>query len=68
MKNLNAVDFIAIILLAVGGINWGLVGALEFDLVSYLFGPMSIISRVVYGVVGLCAIYMLLMLPKCAKK
>jgi hypothetical protein len=68
MKNLNVLDWIAIILLAVGGINWGLVGALEFDLVAYIFGPMSLLARIVYGVVGLCAIYTLLMLPKCAKK
>mgnify|MGYP000865772992 CR=1 FL=1 len=68
MKTLNAADWIAIILLSIGGLNWGLVGGLEFDLVAYLFGPMSLIARIVYGLVGLSAIYMLLMLPKFARK
>lgn len=68
MKTLNAADWIAIILLSIGGLNWGLVGGLEFDLVAYLFGPMSLIARIVYGLVGLSAVYMLLMLPKFARK
>jgi hypothetical protein len=68
MKTLNAADWIAIILLSVGGLNWGLVGGLDFDLVAYIFGPMSLLARIVYGLVGLSAIYMLLMLPKFARK
>jgi len=68
MKNLNALDWIAILLLAVGGVNWGLVGALEFDLVAFIFGPMSLLARIVYGVVGLSAVYVLLVSPKLAKK
>ena len=38
MKNLNAVDYIALVLVVVGGLNWGLVGILKFDLVAALFG------------------------------
>jgi len=56
-KRLSAVDWIAMILLIVGGVNWGLVGLFNFDLVATLFGPMSALSRIVYVVVGLCALY-----------
>jgi uncharacterized protein len=54
MKNM---DVVAAVLLVVGGLNWGLVGALEFDLVASLFGPMSPVSRLVYVLVGLAAVY-----------
>jgi uncharacterized membrane protein YuzA (DUF378 family) len=55
MKTLNA---IAMILLIVGGLNWGIYGLFQYDLVGLLFGGMdSIGSRIVYGLVGLAAIY-----------
>lgn len=58
MKRLNAMDWIAIVLLVIGGINWGLVGLFQFDLVATLFGGQaSLISRIVYVIVGLSAIY-----------
>lgn len=41
----------------IGGLNWGLVGLLNFNLVSFIFGDMSILSRIVYIVVGLSAAY-----------
>ena len=50
-------DVVAAVLLVIGGLNWGLVGALEFDLVAALFGPMSPLSRVVYILVGVAAVY-----------
>ena len=50
-------DVIAAVLLVVGGLNWGLVGLLHFDLVAKLFGEMSLLSRVVYSLVGLAAVY-----------
>lgn len=50
-------DYIALVLLVVGGLNWGLVGLLQFDLVAALFGPMSLLSRVVYALVGLAAVW-----------
>ena len=50
-------DVVAAALVIVGGLNWGLVGLLEFDLVAALFGEMSALSRVVYTLVGLGAIY-----------
>lgn len=50
-------DVVAAVLLVIGGLNWGLVGALEFDLVAALFGPLSALSRVVYILVGMAALY-----------
>jgi uncharacterized membrane protein YuzA (DUF378 family) len=57
MKNL---DLVANILLVVGGLNWGLVGAANFDLVAAIFGSMSPLSRIIYVLVGLAALYRLL--------
>lgn len=54
MKLLSTVTMV---LLVVGGLNWGLVGLFNFDLVAAIFGNMSMLSRVVYAVVGLSAVY-----------
>ncbi len=51
-------DRIALILLIIGGVNWGLVGIFKFDLVAYLFGGQTAsISRVVYTLVALAALW-----------
>jgi len=68
MKKLNALDWIALILIIVGGLNWGLVGAFNFDLVAVIFGSMSAIARIVYILVGLSALYTLLIFAKLGKK
>lgn len=57
MNKLTTMDFIALVLVIVGGLNWGLVGALNFNLVSAIFGDMSSISRIVFVLVGLSAVY-----------
>ena len=44
-------------LVVIGGLNWGLVGAFEFDLVAFLFGPMSALSRVIYILIGLASVW-----------
>ena len=54
---MNALDWVALALLIVGGLNWGLIGLLNFDLVAALFGTQSAFSRVVYVLVGLSALY-----------
>lgn len=55
---MSALNKIALALLIVGGINWGLIGIFQFDLVAWLFGGMdSVVSRIVYTVVGLSAIW-----------
>ncbi|WP_019142829.1 DUF378 domain-containing protein [Noviherbaspirillum massiliense] len=56
-KRMNAVDWIAMVLLIIGGINWGLVGLFDVDLVATLFGDMSPLSRIIYVIVGLSALY-----------
>ncbi|MBD3210777.1 DUF378 domain-containing protein [Candidatus Micrarchaeota archaeon] len=55
----NPVDLLAMVLVIIGGLNWGLVGALELDLVQLLFGSIPILAKVVYVVVGLAALYMI---------
>lgn len=57
MKNLNMFDWIVLALLVIGGINWGMIGAFDINLVSSIFGVMTTASRIVYGVVGLSALY-----------
>ncbi len=58
-KQMKALEWIPMLLLAIGGLNWGLVGLFNFNLVSFLFGEMTTLSRLVYIVVGLCALYSL---------
>jgi uncharacterized membrane protein YuzA (DUF378 family) len=56
-----AINVIAMILLIVGGLNWGLVGLFNFDLVAALFGgtvgTYSTLSRVIFTIVGIAALY-----------
>ncbi|MBA3318136.1 MAG: DUF378 domain-containing protein [Gemmatimonadales bacterium] len=54
---MKKLDVIAAVLLVVGGLNWGIVGVTGSDLVGALFGNLSPISRAVYLVVGLAALY-----------
>jgi len=67
MNKLKALDWIALILVIVGGLNWGLVGIFDFDLVAFILGAMSILSRIVYVLVGLAAIYLAVISAKLAK-
>lgn len=55
----------ALVLTIIGGLNWGLVGLFGFDLVAYLFGPMTILSRLTYIWVGLAAVTLAFM-PSCS--
>jgi uncharacterized protein len=57
MKILNIVT---LVLLIVGGLNWGLVGLFSFDLVAALFGTLTPLSRIVYILVGASAIYQII--------
>jgi uncharacterized protein len=61
MKSLN---LLTLILTIVGGINWGLVGMAQFDLVAAIFGAGSGLARIVYSLVGLSALYQILPLLK----
>ena len=57
---MRAMNVLTLVLLIVGGLNWGLVGLFEFDLVAALFGPMSALSRLVYVLVGASALWQLI--------
>ncbi len=50
-------DTLALILMVIGALNWGLIGLLRFDLVAALFGDMTVLSRIVYALVGLAGIW-----------
>ena len=64
MKTLN---LIALILVIIGGLNWGLVGLVGLDLVATLLGATTVLSRIVYVLVGLSAIYIALISQKLLK-
>jgi uncharacterized membrane protein YuzA (DUF378 family) len=54
---MKILDIIACILLILGGLNWGLVGVFDLDLVEVLFGAGSVLARIIYILIGLSAIY-----------
>jgi uncharacterized membrane protein YuzA (DUF378 family) len=54
---MKAMGILTTVLIVIGGLNWGLVGFLNFDLVATVFGDMSALARLVYVLVGLSAIY-----------
>ena len=54
---MRAINKLTLLLLIVGGLNWGLVGLFDFDLVAALFGDMSPLSRVLYVLVGISAVW-----------
>ena len=55
--------WIALVLIVVGALNWGLVGLFNFNLVDRLFGQNSAVARVIYVLVGIAGIYAILTLP-----
>ncbi|MFH1828776.1 MAG: DUF378 domain-containing protein [Nanoarchaeota archaeon] len=55
----KVVDWIAMVLVIVGGLNWGLVGLFSFDLVEAILGSIPVLQRIVYVLVGLAAVYMI---------
>ncbi len=59
MAEKNALDWIALVLVIVGGLNWGLVGLFNFDLVEAILGSIPVLQKIVYILVGLAAIYMI---------
>lgn len=66
-KTKDMVGWVAFVLLVVGGLNWGLVGLINLDLVEKIFGDMTVLSRIIYILVGISAIYFILMPPKMEK-
>ena len=62
MHKLSIIDWIAYILVIIGGLNWGLVGLIKLNLVAAIFGDFSLLSRIVYILVGLSALWLIYIL------
>ncbi len=54
---MKVVDKIALVLIIIGAINWGLIGIFNFNLVEAIFGNMTVLSRIVYGLVGVSGLW-----------
>ena len=54
---MKVIDKIALLLIIIGAINWGLIGFFNFNLVDTIFGNMSIISRIIYELVGISGLW-----------
>lgn len=54
---MKVIDTIALILIIIGAINWGLIGIFNFNLVDTIFGAMSVISRIIYILVGISGLW-----------
>lgn len=65
---MTALKWVSMILVVVGGINWGLVGIFKFDFVATILGDMTAIARIVYVLIGFAGVYLLTMLPKLLKE
>jgi len=59
MRKRSMGELIALILVIIGGLNWGLIGAFKFNLVDEIFGAGSTLARIIYVVVGLATLYIL---------
>lgn len=64
---MKPLDYVALVLVLVGALNWGLWAAFKFDLVATLLGDYSAMARLVYGLVGVAAIVVAARLPALAK-
>lgn len=67
MNKLNGLDILALVLIIVGGLNWGLVGLFNYNLVEAIFG-LGTITTAIYALVGLSAVYAIPMSMKLTKK
>ena len=54
---MKALNTIVLVLVIIGALNWGLIALFSFDLVAWLFGNMTMLSRIVYGLVGLAGLW-----------
>lgn len=62
---MNILKYTAYVLVIIGAINWGLVGLFGFDLIAAIFGDMTLVSRILYTVVGLSGIVTALTMHQC---
>jgi len=64
MADKNVLDWIALVLVIIGGINWLLVGLFQWDLVEAILGAVPILQRIVYVLVGIAALYLIYFVTK----
>ena len=57
MKKMKIIDKIALVLIIIGAVNWGLIGFFKFDLVAAIFGQLSVLSRIIYALVGISGLW-----------
>ena len=67
-SRLSALDWVALVLLIIGGLNWGLLGAIGIDLVAALLGNGSPLARGIYLLVGVAALYGLVMMARLGRE
>lgn len=67
MNKLSTLDWVGLVLVLVGGLNWGLVGAFDYNLVDSIFGMGSTIAMIVYVLVGLASLWWIFMAAKLRK-
>ena len=65
---MKTLDIIALTLIIIGALNWLLIGLFQFNLVDFIFGEMSILSRIIYSLVGIAGIYSLSLYTKLSNK
>ena len=68
MNKLSTFNWVALIIIIVGAINWGLVGLFKIDIIKVIFGDMTIFARMLYIIVGLAGLYLLILSFKLGKK
>lgn len=59
--NSRGLDYTILTIAIIGAINWGLIGFFRLDLIAFLFGDMTLLSRIIYAAVGICGLYLISM-------
>ncbi|MEW6669144.1 MAG: DUF378 domain-containing protein [Thermodesulfobacteriota bacterium] len=68
MDLMKGIDVVVGVLLVLGGLNWGLMGFFDINLIEVIFGAVPYLSRIIYGIVGLCGLYQALMWSRIASR
>lgn len=55
----RGIDYTILTIAIIGAVNWGLIGFFNFDLVAFIFGDMTLFSRIIYGLVGISGLYLI---------
>jgi hypothetical protein len=63
-EQMKALNLVTLIILIIGGLNWGIVGLSGFDVIAGIFGAASVLTRVIFVIVGLCALWQIVPLVR----